>query len=121
VLQGWTWGHYFDHLEGYAKAGVDLTKAPVVGVGSVCRRQGSIFTSGLMMFLASECLKLHGVGVKITGLKWYRQHIHSADSMAWSFHARKHPPMPGHTHKSCANCMEYALAWREKHGLGDDT
>lgn len=119
VLQGWTLGDYLDHIEMYLKAGVDLFDGRTVGVGSVCRRQGSLFTSMLMNWLSDEGLKLHGFGVKISGLKFYRHCMSSADSMAWSFHARKHPPMPGHTHKSCANCMEYALAWREKHGLGD--
>jgi len=36
----------------------------------------------------------------------------SADSMAWSLQARLLPPTPGHTHKSCANCLEFALDWR---------
>jgi hypothetical protein len=120
VLQGWTLGDYIEHIEMYLKAGIDLTKEDVVGVGSVCRRQGTIRSSLLFAWLADERLKLHGFGVKISGLKTYRQHVVSADSMAWSYHARKHPPLPGHTHKSCANCMEYALLWRKKHGLDDE-
>jgi hypothetical protein len=36
------------------------------------------------------------------------------DSMAWSLGARFNPPLRGHTHKNCANCLEYALRWRAK-------
>ncbi|WP_442712727.1 deazapurine DNA modification protein DpdA family protein, partial [Streptomyces sampsonii] len=32
----------------------------------------------------------------------------------WSSHARRRPPLPGHTHKNCANCIDYALAWRQR-------
>ncbi|MGH3287369.1 MAG: DUF7221 family queuine tRNA-ribosyltransferase-like protein [Streptosporangiaceae bacterium] len=28
--------------------------------------------------------------------------------------ARNCGPLPGHTHKNCASCMTYALAWREE-------
>ncbi len=41
-------------------------------------------------------------------------YLESADSMAWSFSARRAPPLPGHSHKDCANCLEYALRWYEK-------
>jgi hypothetical protein len=34
--------------------------------------------------------------------------------MAWSAQARFHAPLPGHAHKTCANCKEYALLWRER-------
>jgi hypothetical protein len=40
--------------------------------------------------------------------------IESADSMAWSFEARRERPFPGHTHKNCANCLDYALAWADE-------
>jgi hypothetical protein len=36
----------------------------------------------------------------------------SADSMAWSARARREAPLPGHPHKNCANCLEFALLWR---------
>ena len=43
-----------------------------------------------------------------------RAHLASADSLAWSLHARFHPPLAGHPHKTCANCCEFALEWREE-------
>jgi hypothetical protein len=113
VLQGWTPGEYFDCLELYADAGVDLRDEPIVGVGSVCRRQNAIRASLILSDLASEGLRLHAFGFKIQGLELAAQYIASADSTAWSLNARKHPPLPGHTHSSCANCLEYALLWRQ--------
>jgi hypothetical protein len=39
VLQGWEPGEYLACVELYEQYGVDLTTLPLVGVGSVCRRQ----------------------------------------------------------------------------------
>lgn len=112
VLQGWTNGDYYDHVEQYKAAGVDLEALPVVGLGSVCRRQHMTRISHLILMLGH--LKLHGFGFKTQGLRKSHHQLASADSLAWSFDARKSDPIPGHTHKNCANCLEYALAWRER-------
>lgn len=116
VLQGWTLDHYLRCLDLYATAGVDLEAFPMVGVGSVCRRQatgeiGLIFET----ILKHQDLLLHGFGVKLRGLQEYGHLLNSADSMAWSYDARMSPPLPGCTaHKSCSNCLKYAMLWREK-------
>lgn len=39
VLQGWHADDYRRHADDYDRAGVDLRTLPVVGIGSVCRRQ----------------------------------------------------------------------------------
>lgn len=58
---------------------------------------------------------LHGFGFKVKGLELVADCLQSADSLAWSFHARKRPALPGCVgHKSCSNCERYALAWRER-------
>lgn len=114
VLQGWEVEDYEFCISLYEAHGVLLQNEPIVGVGSVCRRQKSWEIEGIMRSLAGHGIKLHGFGVKTAGLAKYSPHLHSADSMAWSFNARSEPPLPGHTHKSCANCLEYALAWRER-------
>ncbi|MEV6227889.1 ATP-binding cassette domain-containing protein [Saccharopolyspora shandongensis] len=45
----------------------------------------------------------------------YGSHLHSADSMAWSYAARRSPRLPGCTaHKNCANCPRFAFHWRER-------
>lgn len=113
VLQGWTMGDYLRHADAYFDAGVQLDRLLTVGVGTVCRRQATMRAGHIVMLLAGEGLKLHAFGFKLTGLRESAKHLASADSMAWSVDARKSRPLPGHAHKSCANCMEYALYWRE--------
>lgn len=114
VLQGWQPSDYERHIEGYLTAGVDLFKCPLVGLGSVCRRQRTRPVHELVHNLKKHGLKLHGFGVKIEGLRNMCDNLASADSMAWSFNARYDLPLSGHTHKNCANCQEYAVQWYEK-------
>jgi hypothetical protein len=113
VLQGWTLGDYLDHVEAYERAGVDLVGEPTVGVGTVCRRQSTLSVGNMLAMLAADGLRLHGFGFKVTGLRASGAHLVSADSLAWSMHARRREPIAGHTHKNCANCIEYALGWRD--------
>lgn len=35
-------------------------------------------------------------------------------SLSWSFAARYQPPLRGHPHKHCGNCLDFALAWRAR-------
>jgi hypothetical protein len=114
VVQGWARGDYFRCVERYQAAGVDLASFDRVGVGSVCRRQSSISIGLIMSMLADEGLKLHGFGVKTQGLDLYGESLVSCDSMSWSYEARRNQRLPGHTHKTCANCLEYALQWWEE-------
>lgn len=120
VLQGWTNGDYLDHVEAYAAAGIDLRTLPTVGLGSVCRRQHMVRISLLVKELQREGIRLHGFGFKTQGLRLCHDALASADSLAWSYDARRAPPLPGHTHQNCANCLPYALEWRENllSGLG---
>jgi hypothetical protein len=111
-VQGWTVGEYVRCAELFAEAGVDLAALDLVGVGSVCRRQGTIRAGIIFRELADMGLKVHAFGIKTTGLADFGGVITSADSMAWSFDARHSDPLPGHTHKTCANCLEYAEQWR---------
>lgn len=116
VLQGWGVGDYMRHVEAYDRAGVDLAREKIVGVGTVCRRQNTATAAIIMTSLAAEGLALHAFGFKIQGLAVCSAELASADSLAWSYSARRNPPLPGHDarHKNCANCPEYALLWREQ-------
>jgi hypothetical protein len=115
VLQGWDLKDYMACVDRYTDAGIDLTTEPLVGVGSVCRRQHTTEIADIFAELAGAGIACHGFGVKVTGLGLYARHLASADSMAWSFNARRKPPLPGcTTHINCANCSIYALAWRER-------
>ena len=114
VLQGWALDDYLWHVDMYDAAGVDLSRETLVGLGSVCRRQGTQEIAALVRRLAGLGLRLHGFGMKTRGLMAAASHLVSADSLAWSYEARRRPPLPGHRHKNCANCLEYALLWRKR-------
>lgn len=124
VLQGWTPWDYDHCFELYELAGVDLRTEPVVGLGSVCRRQNTLRAEMLVREFAQMGVRLHGFGFKKTGLRACHDALASADSMAWSFHARREPPRPEcrGRHINCANCLPFALEWREEllDSLGGD-
>jgi hypothetical protein len=114
VLQGWQLKHYQQCADLYAAAGIDLATEPLVGLGSVCRRQATGEIEAIVRTFANRGLRLHGFGVKTKGLERYASQLSSADSMAWSKDARHSPPLPGHSHKNCANCDTWALGWRAR-------
>jgi hypothetical protein len=116
VLQGWLPHEYHEHVEMYDHAGVDLRQQQIVGVGSVCRRQRTDEAEGIFRSLAVRGIRLHGFGVKMQGLVRSMDWLTSADSMSWSFTARRQKdPCPAGitTHRNCANCMPFALKWRD--------
>jgi hypothetical protein len=114
VLQGQTVADYLTHLDLYGAAGIDLRDAPLVGVGTLCRRQHTAEALEILVALSERGLRLHGFGLKLRGLAGGARYLASADSMAWSYHARRRPPFCGSTtHMNCANCLTYALRWRD--------
>jgi hypothetical protein len=92
VLQGYIVEDYLSHIEQYGKL---LRQGAWVGVGSICKRNTKIeaieYILGAIKKLRPD-LRLHGFGLKVTALRsaFVRSCLYSADSMAWSFHARKH-------------------------------
>lgn len=91
VLQGFDPQDYVAHLRAY---GDRLTHGMWVGVGSVCKRNGD--PSAIYAVLSAikrerPDLLLHGFGLKTTALAdgGVFDLLHTADSMAWSFSARK--------------------------------
>ena len=114
VLQGWECDEYLSHIEQYAAAGIDLAEEPIVGVGSICRRQGTRQAARIIRAIALQRIRIHAFGVKINGLGLFGDFIETADSMAWSFTARREQlKMEGcEGHKNCANCLRWALEWR---------
>lgn len=91
VLQGFTPDDYIRHLDAY---GERITEGMYVGVGSVCKRQGSPEAIVDLLSLIKRSrpdIRLHGFGVKTTSLRHaiVRELLYSSDSMAWSFAARK--------------------------------
>jgi hypothetical protein len=91
VLQGYAPGDYVAHVRQY---GARLAFGASVGVGSVCKRNAK--PAAILAVLSAikaerPDLRLHGFGVKTTSLRVQaiRDALWSADSMAWSFSARK--------------------------------
>jgi hypothetical protein len=120
VVQGYTCAEYLRCVDLYERAGVDLTTAPLVGLGSVCRRQATSEAHGIILALHDRGVRrLHGFGVKTLGLLRYGHLLTSADSLAWSYDARAAArPLCGTRHprgaKNCANCLPYAQDWRTR-------
>ena len=114
VLQGWYLEDYLGHVEQYRQAGIFLESEPTVGLGSVCRRQNTTYVEAIVAHLARLGISLHAFGFKLTGLRTTGHLLKSADSMAWSYDGRINGPMLYHNHKNCANCIDWALQWREK-------
>lgn len=114
VLQGWQPDDYEAHAQMYRSAGYDLSREPIVGVGSVCRRQATSEGEAVFRRVASLGLRIHAFGVKSDGLKRYGQLLASADSMAWSYVARRRKiKLDGCIgHENCANCIRFAMKWR---------
>lgn len=94
-------------------AGINLEAAPQVGIGSVCRRQGTQEGEWIVRQLNACGLSLHAFGMKTLGLRRVAPWLSSSDSLAWSFAARRSDPLPGCSHGSCANCATFALQWRD--------
>ena len=91
VLQGYTVADYLRHLEAY---GARIEAGAWVGVGSICKRNSS--PAEIEMILQAirrrrPDMRLHGFGLKISALAEgsVRDALHSADSMAWSYSARR--------------------------------
>ncbi len=90
VLQGFAPDDYVTHIRMY---GDRLKHGQWVGVGSVCKRNGDprAVAAVLMAIKAVRPdLRLHGFGLKTTALAdpYITSMLETADSMAWSFHAR---------------------------------
>jgi hypothetical protein len=101
----------------YRDAGIDLVAEATVGVGSVCRREATHEAAEIIAAIVQAVpgIRLHGFGVKTSGLGKYGSLLHSCDSLAWSMAARKQPALPGCAgHKTCANCSRLAFRWRER-------
>lgn len=113
VIQGWAADDYLRHVDAYLVAGVDLTTLPVVGIGSVCRRQGVQGAINLLVGLAKDGLKLHGFGLKTTAVRVIGSLLKSSDSLAWSYEARRRKERCGVPRTTCANHLHYALEWRD--------
>lgn len=91
VLQGYAPEDYVSHIRQY---GSRLAHGAWVGVGSICKRNASpclILDVLIAIKMERPDLNLHGFGLKTTALAHgtIRALLATADSMAWSFAARR--------------------------------
>lgn len=91
VLQGYSLASYLDHIDQY---GDRLGPGSYVGVGSICKR--NVNMREIEAILSAITVKrpqwqMHGFGIKTSALRSgvVRECLYSADSMAWSFAARR--------------------------------
>lgn len=96
VLQGYAAADYVRHIRMY---GALLPRGAWVGVGSVCKRNTNVASvEGVLLAIKQERpdLHLHAFGLKITALASgvVRDTLATADSMAWSYSARKQGRSP---------------------------
>lgn len=113
VLQGFAYREYLACVEQYDKAGIDLRRERLVGLGSVCRRQGMRVVEDLCRELHGLGLRLHGFGLKTLGILRCHRWLSSADSMAWSRDGRYKVGCTS-THKTEANCFQFAMRWHDR-------
>jgi hypothetical protein len=91
VLQGYSPEDYVRHIDMY---GDRLAHGAWVGVGSVCKRNGDPRAIEAVLWTIKQRrpdLRLHGFGLKATAFSsaLVMQLLHTADSMAWSYAARR--------------------------------
>lgn len=91
VLQGYEPVEYVAHIEQY---GARLERGAWVGVGSVCKRNGDPRSIERVLHAIKRArpdLRLHGFGLKATAFtsSLVQSLLWSADSMAWSYAARR--------------------------------
>lgn len=114
VLQGWEFWDYLDHVQMYEDAGTCLESLPLVGLGSVCRRQNTQMVETLIDHLHDLGIRLHGFGFKKSGLRHVHHLLASADSMAWSAETYRRPEIAEDYDNSANARLRHALHWRKQ-------
>lgn len=117
VLQGWEPDDYIAHVFMYATYGVEVFTEPLVGMGTFCRRAKLEPVHDLVRELADAGLHMHGFGVKKDGLPILGHYLTSADSMAWSYRARRAGERlcgTNHRAQGCNHCRTWAGMWADQ-------
>jgi hypothetical protein len=113
VLQGQSVADFHRCADLYERHGIDLASLPLLGVGSICRRQHSREVEQILRSLAARGYRLHAFGAKVLGLGRYADAISSSDSAAWSYGGRFVPGCSP-SHRSESNCLRFALSWHAR-------
>lgn len=113
VLQGFTRDDYLECVDMYHNAGINLSDEPVVGLGSVCRRENTVQIAEIVGMLHELGIRLHGFGCKTGAIRKVGALLQSADSMAWSVSGFYEGPCT-HLKSRCNNHLHWALEWRDR-------
>lgn len=113
TLQGWTADDYSRHVEMYERSWrVQLDVEHLVGVGSIAVRQHTSTARSIIEAIRRAGVeRLHVFGAKRSGLAAWGASVSSADSMAWSYAARRGEGHCGGPHRDCRNCQAFAELW----------
>lgn len=106
VIQGYSIEEYLNCIELYDKYGIDLKKLPLVGLGSICRRQNEKEGISIIKTIGSLGINIHGFGLKTSALKY----VKSTDSMSWSV-SRFRDSQKGKEIAELSK-FEYMVRWR---------
>lgn len=101
VLQGWSLDDYLRHAERFEQRGIALASLPLVGVGTLCRRQAGGGVVVILRTLAARGIRVHAFGVKRQVLPRSAGFLVSADSLAWSYAAKRGDGPAGMPRPSC--------------------
>lgn len=114
ILQGDTADAFLRCWDLFERRGVDLTKAEVIGVGSVAHREHDPEIAVIVAALRERTTgRFHGFGIKAAAVGLFDD----VDSMSWSRTARlekaKHPRCTAF-HRVCSSCFVYAEHWHDE-------
>jgi hypothetical protein len=118
TVQGWELGDYDRCVAKYEAAGIDLTREPLVGVGSLAGSHRELLDIAEICGWLGELgiSRLHAWGVHSDKLTAVTHRVISADSMFWSQRGTRRLPRADCPHggKHEGNCLRFALDWREQ-------
>lgn len=115
TIQGFTESQYLGSLHMHLKAGVNLIKEKIVGIGSVCRLQCKKMIGRVCRVMQRMGIRLHGFGFKFRELIHAHDAVETADSAAWVPKIKcKWSNLGGCEHRAKCCKMCFALKWREK-------
>jgi hypothetical protein len=118
TVQGWELADYDRCVAKYEAAGIDLTREPLVGVGSLAGSHRELLDIAEICGWLGELgiARLHAWGVHSDKLTAVTHRVISADSSFWSQRGTRRRPRADCPHggRHEGNCLRFALEWREQ-------
>ena len=115
VVQGWNTDDYRRHVAMYREVwSVDLYREALVGIGSVCRREGTaafVPIKDMLREFHRDGMRMHAFGLSKAAMGMLCGSLVSSDSMAWSRSGQDRSNRVGQP-SNLQNSQQYALGWR---------